>query len=157
GAEAGHLHAERRAQGRLHGGRPEPARPAASRRRRPLAEIRLRPGHLRGLHHPAGRRAAACLPPPRGGGGGAADRYGHRPRRARAASPPGRLHGTLRGAVRLLHTWDADGGQGAAGPQSRPDARGGDRGDRRKSLPLHRLRADHRRHPRCRGRKEAGM
>ena len=53
--------AQRRGQGGVRRGRPEPARRAPARHRRLRAQVRLRPGHLRGLHR-ADRRRAAALP-----------------------------------------------------------------------------------------------
>ena len=58
----------------------------------------------------------------------------------------------LRRPVRLLHLGHDRRRQGAARPQPRPRPRRGDRRDLRQHLPLHRLRADHQRHPRRRRR-----
>ena len=83
--------------------------------------------------------------------GGPLGRDARRPQgRAEPASAAARLHGAFRRAVRLLHAGHADGGQSAARPQSRADARGGGRRDLRQHLPLHRLRADHQRRSRRR-------
>ena len=132
--------------------RPEPARLPAPRRRRSDAEVRLRPGHLRRLHgaRSTARRISSCLTLAESVAGRRVDDR-RRPRDRRDAAPAaGSVHGELRRAVRLLHARHADGGQGAARPQPEPDARGGGRGDLGQHLPLHRLRADHRGHPRGR-------
>ena len=63
GQDAGPVSPQRRGRGgRSSSGGAEPARCAAPRRRRYVAEVRLRPGHLRRLHRADRRRAAARLP-----------------------------------------------------------------------------------------------
>ena len=99
------------------------------------------------------RRAAALLPDSRRSaceGTSVDDAGGHR-RRRRAPSAAARLRRWLRRAMRLLHAGHDHRRQGAARPQSRARPRRRGRRDLRQYLPLHRLRADHRRDPRRRG------
>ena len=129
---------------------PAPARRAAPRRRRPGAEIGLRPGHLRRLHGADRRRAASGLPD--------AGRNRRRPRVDTAAVwPTGRalmplqdgLHGRLCRPVRL----SARPGMLMAAKALLDAIRNPSRDEVVEAisgnhLPLHRLRADHQRHPR---------
>ena len=148
-----HLHRQRRRAGRVRRGERAARRRAPRQARAHRHAHRLRPGHLRRLHRAHRRRAGALLPHARSAGERrrGRDGRGHRHRR-RAPPAAARLRRRLRRAVRLLHVGHDRRRQGAARPQSRSRPGRGDRRDLRQYLPLHRLRADHQRHPRRRRR-----
>src|SRR5438445_304896 len=96
----------------------------------------------------AGRHAGVQLPGPRGPGPRArgADRGGLDQRRP-AASDPGSLPRSRRGAVRFLHTGIRGGGRRPAGQRREPEPGYRPRGTQRQPLPLYRLPEDPRRGP----------
>ena len=123
--------------------------------RRFVGQRRLLAGYLRNLHGADRRRAARFLHDAwrrRAPDKSIETTAGLAPR-PRSASAAKRVHGALRRPVRLLHAGNADGGEGAARPQSQSDPRGRRRRHLRQYLPLHRLRANHRSGTRCRARR----
>jgi len=99
------------------------ARPAARSDRRPIGQGRMLAGDLRHLHRADRWRPAAGLRHAGGKLRGEIDRD-RRGAASRGRSSPtaDRVHGALRGAVRLLHAGHADGRQSAPRPQPEPDA-----------------------------------
>src|SRR3954452_19892963 len=113
---------------------------------------RLRARRLRRVHRARRRDRGALVPPVRRAG----RRVRGRDRRAsgrhaRAHRPPAGDARAPRAAVRLLHPRRPDGGRGPARAPPERRARGRRAPARRTGLPLHRLRADHRRDHRDRG------
>ena len=106
----------------------------------PGGHLRLLPGHGR-------RTSGAVLPAETGADGRPAGGDGRGSSRRHAADPERGVRPGRRRAVRVLHPGDSR----PRGVVDRTGARGGSgRGGesaRRPSLPLHRLRPDHRRHP----------
>src|SRR5438105_2776746 len=103
-------------------------------------EARLRARRVRHVHGADRRQAGAELPPPAGPARGPGDhddrRHGGR---VRSSSPPGRLRGVGRGAVRLLHARHPAVRKIAARGKSAPDAPGDPRGVGGQPVPVHRL------------------
>ena len=119
-----------------------PARRCASHRHKD----RLRRRRVRRLHG-AGRRRSRCSRASRSprAAKAATSRRSKGWRRKRPHQPPaGGVSREARHAVRLLHAGHDHGGRGAAAPQSEPERDGDPRRAVRQSLPLHRLREDHR-------------
>src|SRR5438477_375602 len=103
-------------------------------------EARRRARRVRHVHGADRRQAGAELPPPAGPARGPGDhddrRHGGR---VRSSSPPGRLRGVGRGAVRLLHARHPAVRKIAARGKSAPDAPGDPRGVGGQPVPVHRL------------------
>src|SRR5438445_6662970 len=114
------------------------ARGAARGRAAHGHEARLRARRVRHVHGADRRQAGAELPPPAGPARGPGDhddrRHGGR---VRSSSPPGRLRGVGRGAVRLLHARHPAVRKVAARGKSAPDAPGDPRGVGGQPVPVH--------------------
>ena len=97
-----------------------------------------------------GAPVVSCLVPAATIDGAAVGDGGRAGRRPGAQRRPAGLPRRVRHPVRVLHARNDHVRGGAARPEPESDRRRGQRGDQRKRVPLHRLRADRQRHPRRR-------
>ena len=129
------------------GGEKSKAHPLPARRAAPhLRQGRMQRGRVRHLPCPHRRQGDAGLRSLDGQAGGKDHPYGRGPFRLGEGRIYLRLRQGRRGAVRLLHPGHGHLRQGAAGRESRADARGGGVRHPQQHLPLHGLCEDHRRH-----------
>ena len=129
------------------GGEKSKAHPLPARRAAPhLRQGRMQRGRVRHLPCPHRRQGDEGLRSLDGQAGGKDHPYGRGPFRLGEGRIYLRLRQGRRGAVRLLHPGHGHLRQGAAGRESRADARGGCVCHPQQHLPLHGLCEDHRRH-----------